>query len=120
MKFTGGCRNFRKEAETDVAQTTSNWASLVDSSQSHGDESDTRTLFKGNVSWFFSPRNQLYATISEGYRRGGTNGTPTTGNFAEDPARSEEHTSELQSLMRISYAVFCLKNKKHKQSKHPT
>src|SRR3546814_2180552 len=28
--------------------------------------------------------------------------------------RSEEHTSELQSLMRISYAVFCL-NKKHKQ-----
>src|SRR3546814_3748218 len=28
------------------------------------------------------------------------------------PARSEEHTSELQSLMRISYAVFCLKKKK--------
>src|SRR3546814_7697840 len=32
--------------------------------------------------------------------------------------RSEEHTSELQSLMRISYAVFCLKNKKkHKEQK---
>src|SRR3546814_3184357 len=30
-------------------------------------------------------------------------------------ARSEEHTSELQSLMRISYAVFCLKNKKYTQ-----
>src|SRR3546814_9701774 len=29
-----------------------------------------------------------------------------------DPRRSEEHTSELQSLMRISYAVFCLKKKK--------
>src|SRR3546814_10794128 len=29
-------------------------------------------------------------------------------------ARSEEHTSELQSLMRISYAVFCLKQKIHK------
>src|SRR3546814_4326885 len=28
-----------------------------------------------------------------------------------DPERSEEHTSELQSLMRISYAVFCLKKK---------
>src|SRR3546814_9300297 len=28
--------------------------------------------------------------------------------------RSEEHTSELQSLMRISYAVFCLKKKQHK------
>src|SRR3546814_8698078 len=30
------------------------------------------------------------------------------------PARSEEHTSELQTLMRISYAVLCLKKKKHK------
>src|SRR3546814_8228377 len=30
--------------------------------------------------------------------------------------RSEEHTSELQSLMRISYAVFCLKKKKHVNS----
>src|SRR3546814_5512503 len=30
-------------------------------------------------------------------------------------SRSEEHTSELQSLMRISYAVFCLKKKKKKQ-----
>src|SRR3546814_2760092 len=31
--------------------------------------------------------------------------------------RSEEHTSELQSLMRISYAVFCLKNKNNTQHK---
>src|SRR3546814_7286881 len=33
--------------------------------------------------------------------------------------RSEEHTSELQSLMRISYAVFCLKKKKQQHVKHP-
>src|SRR3546814_2606991 len=32
--------------------------------------------------------------------------------FSGEPSRSEEHTSELQSLMRISYAVFCLKKKK--------
>src|SRR3546814_8345794 len=32
--------------------------------------------------------------------------------------RSEEHTSELQSLMRISYAVFCLKKKKKKYTEH--
>src|SRR3546814_4790189 len=32
-------------------------------------------------------------------------------NAAQIPGRSEEHTSELQSLMRISYAVFCLKKK---------
>src|SRR3546814_3336660 len=32
--------------------------------------------------------------------------------------RSEEHTSELQSLMRISYAVFCLKKKKERNTKN--
>src|SRR3546814_1019264 len=37
-------------------------------------------------------------------------GTP---NGVSGTTRSEEHTSELQSLMRISYAVFCLKKKKH-------
>src|SRR3546814_9946399 len=34
----------------------------------------------------------------------------------EMPRRSEEHTSELQSLMRISYAVFCLKKKNTEQN----
>src|SRR3546814_3910463 len=34
------------------------------------------------------------------------------GEWPSTPERSEEHTSELQSLMRISYAVFCLKKKK--------
>src|SRR3546814_4134715 len=37
----------------------------------------------------------------------------------ETLARSEEHTSELQSLMRISYAVFCLKKKKTNKYKQP-
>src|SRR3546814_1151511 len=49
--------------------------------------------------------------------------------FHPSAGRSEEHTSELQSLMRISYAVFCLKKKKqrykyqthkHKESYHGT
>src|SRR3546814_2239930 len=41
--------------------------------------------------------------------------------FLRHLARSEEHTSELQSLMRISYAVFCLKTKKKTStlSEHP-
>src|SRR3546814_9645602 len=41
-----------------------------------------------------------------------TTTTETTGVTTPAPTRSEEHTSELQSLMRISYAVFCLKKKK--------
>src|SRR3546814_1016460 len=46
----------------------------------------------------------------------------TTVGLATGVKRSEEHTSELQSLMRISYAVFCLKKKKkiqtHLDQKH--
>src|SRR3546814_2830710 len=44
----------------------------------------------------------------------------STSSFAPNPVsirRSEEHTSELQSLMRISYAVFCLKKKTHDTTK---
>src|SRR3546814_3494418 len=39
--------------------------------------------------------------------------------LGDDEERSEEHTSELQSLMRISYAVFCLKKKKNKTKDTP-
>src|SRR3546814_3387452 len=45
-------------------------------------------------------------------------GTPLEVRRDEGDYRSEEHTSELQSLMRISYAVFCLKKKKNKYN-HP-
>src|SRR3546814_10078155 len=41
-----------------------------------------------------------------------TGGAVVAANIKEVAERSEEHTSELQSLMRISYAVFCLKKKK--------
>src|SRR3546814_7403440 len=49
--------------------------------------------------------------------RSGGEHAHAVGQGAADPARaarSEEHTSELQSLMRISYAVFCLKKQTHK------
>src|SRR3546814_3846039 len=39
-----------------------------------------------------------------------------SGETARTSSRSEEHTSELQSLMRISYAVFCLKKKHRRQN----
>src|SRR3546814_2133170 len=39
-------------------------------------------------------------------------------NVTGEQVRSEEHTSELQSLMRISYAVFCLKTKNNPQKHH--
>src|SRR3546814_7076599 len=61
------------------------------------------------------------AVVRAGQRRGGR---PVIGlgRIADDRRgqrrrRSEEHTSELQSLMRISYAVFCLKKKKIQRTK---
>src|SRR3546814_1902148 len=48
--------------------------------------------------------------VNDGYAQ--SYDSPEKGNLPD--WRSEEHTSELQSLMRNSYAVFCLKKKKHK------
>src|SRR3546814_3716548 len=52
------------------------------------------------------PRDRVAGRQCRRIRQGGERGF-----------RSEEHTSELQSLMRISYAVFCLKKKKKKTKK---
>src|SRR3546814_6301290 len=54
----------------------------------------------------------IYSPMQPGATPSGTGFLPSRYN---NPGlqRSEEHTSELQSLMRISYAVFCLKKKKH-------
>src|SRR3546814_7143193 len=55
---------------------------------------------------------ELQAEV-ERLRDKGHTGTTTAPDPAELARRSEEHTSELQSLMRISYAVLCLKKKHH-------
>src|SRR3546814_10852894 len=57
-------------------------------------------------------------TLDNGQQWRQTDTASLAGVRVENP-RSEEHTSELQSLMRISYAVFCLKTK-HKHQKQPT
>src|SRR3546814_3608602 len=56
----------------------------------------------------------LYATFMRNGRELGI----TQDQAAKATERSEEHTSELQSLMRISYAVFCLKKKTRRQCSH--
>src|SRR3546814_4335072 len=68
------------------------------------------------------PYTTLFRSPGPGVRlREGTARTPPNRSPSPSPlaGRSEEHTSELQSLMRISYAVFCLKKKKHNQSYNP-
>src|SRR3546814_5052705 len=78
-----------------------------------------------SLSVFMMPCGSKAALIARrAWRRAGLARRPSSARFIwpmpcsaemEPPAatRSEEHTSELQSLMRISYAVFCLKKKKH-------
>src|SRR3546814_3332410 len=58
---------------------------------------------------------EALATGANGGAKVDNTATATEGATATAGNRSEEHTSELQSLMRISYAVFCLKQKKIRQ-----
>src|SRR3546814_2824362 len=72
---------------------------------------------QGYISDFIVNVYTLILMVAPGGRaRGGTsrarNPRPTGSRSTALLDRSEEHTSELQSLMRISYAVFCLKKKK--------
>src|SRR3546814_4461670 len=68
---------------------------------------------------FAEPRPDAFAFGPEQFEPGVRFGVPlhavTLGAVSSD-FRSEEHTSELQSLMRISYAVFCLKKKPYKHT----
>src|SRR3546814_5040137 len=62
------------------------------------------TLFRSKPSGFAAMKWRIFSTpLAVGW---------STMSTSISAARSEEHTSELQSLMRISYAVFCLKKKK--------
>src|SRR3546814_2623181 len=65
----------------------------------------------GRMTRFWSSSVNLPSTSSTRWMTNMTSGRP-----ASYSSRSEEHTSELQSLMRISYAVFCLKKKKHNKT----
>src|SRR3546814_10063478 len=67
------------------------------------------------------PTSRICCAISSARRAwyGTGSGAPTSIRMPSPAkSRSEEHTSELQSLMRNSYAVFCLKKKKTQKNKH--
>src|SRR3546814_1170533 len=68
------------------------------------DISRGRNIGRVSSEWFSRPDDERYLSLTELY---------AAVRARADRSRSEEHTSELQSLMRISYAVFCLKKKKN-------
>src|SRR3546814_2007384 len=82
------------------------------------------TLFRSEQEYFaagltedvitdLSQLSGLLTVVHRGVQNGHERSSPQEA--ARSLRRSEEHTSELQSLMRISYAVFCLKKKKTQQ-----
>src|SRR3546814_6761806 len=79
---------------------------------------DQRSLFAGLTSivqrtvFFALAAAAPHASIVSRLSRARLAAATIPSQLAGDARRSEEHTSELQSLMRISYAVFCLKTKK--------
>lgn len=86
LQVTGGMRAFWDETTNNTFQDIPIYTFLSDPTSATFDTTDSKVLFKGNVSYKFNDRGLLYATISQGYRRGGTNAVPTVGRYAEDPA----------------------------------
>lgn len=85
--LTLGMRWFENEFENDTYMQVGAWDpgifNFEDSAFFDGKEDDT--LLKVNAAWDLSDSQMLYATVSEGYRRGGSNAVPLVGFFAEDP-----------------------------------
>src|SRR3546814_7702570 len=77
-------------------------------SASPGRDAASAIRYRG---FFRQPKIKSRRAHRPDLRRSGLRPPTCFGSFAAEATRSEEHTSELQSLMRISYAVFCLKKK---------
>src|SRR3546814_9681352 len=115
------CYFFFCQQKTAYEMRSSDWSSDVCSSDLH---SRARGQFGQSLDRALGPAHGIMfervpQAEQEQEERAFGPGTQSAGTGRRDEhqrvdfeARSEEHTSELQSLMRISYAVFCLKKKK--------
>ena len=85
LAFTGGVRYFDNSDTNRTLIDIPLYASLSQPTRATFKSSEDKFLFKGNVALSLGDDELLYATISEGYRRGGSNAVPLTGFFAESP-----------------------------------
>ena len=87
LHLTLGARWFENEFENDTYMQIGVWDPSIfrieNTAFFSGKEDDV--LFKVNAAYNLSETQTIYGTISEGYRRGGSNAVPLEGNFAEDP-----------------------------------
>src|SRR3546814_10650154 len=90
----------RSTSASSSTESSITWSSFMPLAASSESSASAWATVRGNPSRMKPPATSGWSSRSDNM--------PMT-------IRSEEHTSELQSLMRISYAVFCLKNKQKKQ-----
>ena len=100
VDLTGGVRYFWNKARNDTSIDIPIFPSLSQPTDATFRTSEDKALFKGNLSWKFADRGLLYATVSQGYRRGGSNAVPTIGRYAEDPSWQQYKSDTL-----INYEV---------------
>src|SRR3546814_6493882 len=96
---------WRKKGSVTWRSSSARWIVTLSPSRAHGQKAHTPRA----VSHFSAISRSSIASASALSARAVS---PTTS------SRSEEHTSELQSLMRISYAVFCLKKKRERSDQN--
>ncbi len=83
LHVTLGGRYFTNDLDVDAEVSVPIWGGAPgEASQSNSDDD---VLLKANVAYDVDDNTLLYATISEGYRHGGANAVPTSGNYAENP-----------------------------------
>ncbi len=85
VHLTGGARWFDNDSRNDTTIDLPLYASFSSLTEATFKSSEDDTLLKGNLAIDVGDDDLVYLTYSEGYRRGGSNAVPLTGNFAEDP-----------------------------------
>jgi outer membrane receptor protein involved in Fe transport len=84
LHLTGGLRYFDNDSDIFTFVRVGAYDSFAGSVATPFNSSDDDTIFKANLAYDFGDDDLFYATVSEGYRRGGNNGVPTIGRFAND------------------------------------
>ena len=85
LKVTGGARWFDNKSTTNTFVRAGLYTFFNGEADTTFTAEDNDVLFRANIAYEIADDDLIYATFSEGYRRGGSNGVPTIGQFANNP-----------------------------------
>lgn len=83
LRATVGMRHFDTKLDNTSSMGIPIWGNVFPTQTTSFNQSAAGNLFKANLAYDLSKQQMVYATVSEGFRHGGSNAVPTTGNFAE-------------------------------------